>query len=478
MRCERFFLEQPFGSTLESQTPLRSFDLVCFSLPYELDYLNCLQILKEAKLPPLSSKRRRPLLLGGGAAATINPEPLAPFFDLILIGEAEDAVGHICQLLIRNGTRREDKRELLWELAQIDGVYAPSLYQEDPPGPPIPLEDGLPKRVKRRWVKDLNSLPLFPQVVTPLSHFRDMYLIEVGRGCGRKCHFCAARQIYHPLRFKSKKRIELESKEAKEITSRIGLIGSSLSDLPCLDEVCTHLAEEGYFLGLSSLRVDSFNLQLLEAIFSSGTKGLTIAPEGGTERIRTILGKGVSEEIILERVKLASQVGFERLKLYYMIGAPREEEEDIAGILDLTQKVTKNWKFRARGITVSVNPLIPKPHTPFQWSPFGKEAELRRKLKGIENEIKKMRVKWVPKSLHRATLQAIISLGDRRVGMALYHRVVENLSWREAWERAGVEPYAYIYRQKGKEEPFPWEIVEGGEGRDRLWEENIQALAT
>ncbi len=478
VRCERFFLEQPLGKTLESQTPLRDFDLVCFSLPYELDYLNCLQILKEAKIPPLSSNRRRPILLCGGAAPTINPEPLAPFFDLILIGEAEGAVEEICRILIEKGNRSKEKGELLWELAQIEGIYVPSLYQEDHPGSPTPQEEGLPKRIKRRWVRDLTSLPLLRQVVTPLAHFRDMYLIEVARGCGRGCRFCAAKQIYRPLRFKSKERVDLEAEGAKGITKRIGLIGSSLSDLPCLGEVCTLLAEEGYLLSLSSLRIDSFHPNLLEAAYNSGARGLTIAPEGGTERIRRILGKEVEEGIILEGVRLASRIGFERLKIYYMIGAPREGKEEIEGILDLTQKIAQAFSSRAQGITVSVNPLIPKPHTPFQWLPLEAERELKRKLKRIEVGIRRMGVRWVPKSIRQATLQAIISLGDRRVGMALYHRIEENLSWKETWERADVDPYSYIYRQKGKAEPFPWEIVEGGERKDRLWEEYRQALST
>lgn len=477
VKCERFFLEQPLGETLESRTPLRNFDLVCFSLPYELDYLNCLQILKEAKIPLLSHNRRRPLLLCGGAAATLNPAPLAPFFDLILIGEAEGAVEEICRRLIKS---EEVKRDPLWELTQIEGIYVPSLYRENPPGPPIPQEEGLPKRVKRRWVEDLNGLPILNQAVTPLSHFRDMYLIEVGRGCGRGCRFCAARQIYRPLRFKSKGRIDLETKGIKEITRRIGLIGSSLSDLPCLEEICTHLTKEGYFLSLSSLRIDSLHPRLLEALFASRARGLTIAPEGGTERIRRILGKGIEEEIILEGVKVASRIGFERLKIYYMIGAPREEEEEIEGIVNLTEKIVRNFSspFGARGITVSVNPVIPKPQTPFQWLPLEGEEKLKGKLKGIEARVRRMGARWVPKSVRQASLQAIISLGDRRVGMALYYRAEENLSWSEAWKRAGVDPYAYIYRQKGRDETFPWEIVGGGERKDRLWEAYGEALST
>ncbi len=473
--CERFFLEQPLGRTLKSQTPLRNFDLVCFSLPYELDYPNSLRILKEAKIPLLSSQRGRPLLLCGGAAPTINPEPLAPFFDLILIGEAEGAVAKICRLMLED--RNHSKGELLRQFAQIEGIYVPSLYRDDHPGPPLPKEEGLPERIKRRQVRNLNELPLLSQVVTPLAYFANMYLIEVARGCGRRCRFCAARQIYYPLRFKTTERIYREADGAKGITKRIGLIGSSLSDLPSLQEVCIHLAAEGYLLSLSSLRIDSFRPKLLEAIFGSGARGLTIAPEGGTERTRVILGKKVEEEIILAGVRLASQIGFTRMKIYYLIGTPQEEEEEIEGILDLTQKITKAFSPRTQAITVSINPLIPKPHTPFQWLPLEAKREMKGKLKRLELGIRRMGVRWVQKSPHQATLQAIISLGNRKVGMALYHRIEENISWNQAWERGGIDPYPYIYRQKGKEETFPWEIVEGGEGKERLWEEYREAFS-
>ncbi len=471
--CERFFLEKPLGKTLESHTPLRDFDLVCFSFAYELDYINCIQILKGAKIPPLSSHRNRPLLLCGGAAPTINPEPLAPLFDLIFIGEVEETVEGICKILMEG--QKLKKEDLLWELAQIEGTYVPSLYQAAALGPPIPRERSLPKRIKRKWVKDLNGLPPLPQVVTPLAHFQDMFLIEVSRGCGRRCRFCAAKQIYRPLRFKSKERINLESEGAKGLTKRIGLIGSSLSDLPCLEEVCTDMVEKGYFLSFSSLRVDSFRPGLLAAIHGSGAFGLTLSLEGGTERIRRVLGKPIEEEIILKGIGFASQSGFERLKVYYIVGAPQEGVEEIEAILNLTQKISKSFPSGAKGITVSINPLIPKPHTPFQWLPM--DRELKVKLKRLERGIKRMGAKWIPKSLRQANLQAIISLGDRKVGMALYHRVVENISWNQAWKRANVDPSSYIYRQKEEEEPFPWEIVEGGEERDKLWEEYRKALA-
>ncbi|MDH4223098.1 MAG: radical SAM protein [candidate division Zixibacteria bacterium] len=481
--CERFFLfdyKLPDKvRALESGDPLNFFQLVSFSVPFELDYLNILKMLKQAKVPLLRKERdeNHPFLIAGGVAVTLNPEVLSPFFDLIFIGEGEEGIKDIAEIFLEASGKGYSRKKLFMELSRVKGVYLPEFYEPvyDEKGllREYKIEKGFPYKIEKR-IANLEKIETYSSIVTPLSHFKNMFIVETGRGCTWRCRFCAAGHIYKPFRFHKKEKIISEIEKYCGGTKSVGLLGSLVSDLPFLEEVCFELYQKGYGIGISSLRVDKVTPNLLDILIESGLKTLTLAPEAGTERMWKIIDKRIKREDVLNAVRRAKEKNLEKLKLYFIIGLPSEKKKDIEGIVDLIKKIHKIFIENVgtalvavrREVILSINPFVPKAHTPFQWAPMDSEKSLKNKLKIISDGIRGLKgIKFERKSVKEAVLQGILSQGDRNVGMGLYYSVKENLPLSQAFRKAGVDTGFLAFEEKPKEYVFPWEMVEAGEKR-------------
>lgn len=492
--CERFFLfdymPQDKVRTLESGDPLNFFQIISFSVPFELDYLNVLKILKQAKIPLLVKERNEnhPFLLAGGVAVTLNPEVLAPFFDAIFIGEAEEAIVEVAEIFKKGHNRKRT----LQELAKVKGVYVPESYEPvyDEKGllKEHKIEKGFPAEIENRKA-DLEKVETYSSIVTPLSHFKDMFIVETERGCAWKCRFCAAGHLYKPFRPYKKEKIISEIEKYAGDSKSVGLLGSMVSDLPFLEELCCDLYKKGYQIGVSSLRVDKVTPGLLDVLIKSGLKTLTLAPEAGTERMWKIIDKRIEREDVLCAARLAREKNLEKLKLYFIIGLPFETTRDVGGIVDLVKKIHEIFvgetlvvsrgsgggKVLRREIILSINPFVPKAHIPFQWAPMDSEKSLREKLKIISDGVRGLKgVKFEKKSIKEAILQGVLSQGDRKVGMGLYYHIKENLPLAQAFRKAGVDTEFLAFKEKPKDYLFPWGIVETGVGKESLSREYPQ----
>jgi radical SAM superfamily enzyme YgiQ (UPF0313 family) len=492
--CERFFLFDfpPYGGTrtLESSHNVKDFDLIAFSIPFELDYPNVLKLLKYSNIPLLSSQRKAksPLIIAGGVAPTLNPEILAPFFDCLFIGEAEEMLREFVEQCITLQQKEISKEEMLFEFSKIKGVYVPRFYHvtyyRNGCIKEINAQEGAPAVVHKRMV-NLDGVETFSPLISPYAHFKNSLLIEVGRGCVWGCRFCAAGHIYQPARFYKKDSIlsqagkyAVGSRKAGSI-GHIGLIGSMISDHPQLEEICATLYSGGFEIGTSSLRVDMLSPKLLKILVDSGLRTLTVAPEVGTEKMWRVIKKRINGEAVLKSTELAKDSGIQTLKLYFIIGLPFEEEKDIDGIVDLIRQVHKiflkdqtrtNRKEPVpRRLRLSINPFIPKPHTPFQWCAMNSKKELKKKLYRIAGETKDLKGIYLErKSIREAILQGIFSLGNRKVGEGLFYKIEENLSFPRAWKKAGVNPSSIVFEPKSLDCLLPWDLLDSGVSKSFL----------
>jgi radical SAM superfamily enzyme YgiQ (UPF0313 family) len=482
VRCERTFLWESEGSgTLESGRPLNQFPVVAFSVPFELDYVNLLRMLDRAGIPLLSSERKEtdPIVIMGGPCAFLNPEPMAPFMDLVVIGESERILPRLVNLF-REGDARSG---IIERSVHLPGVYVPRYYRVEylprgPIGSVTPLPPA-PDRIMRQREPDLDSFATISPVVTPLSHLKDMTLLEVQRGCRYHCRFCAIGQIYRPLRHRSAGILKEQIRTVKDLSGRLGLVGSAVADLPGLLELCDEISAEGLELGLSSLRADRLSRELIEQLAGLGLRTLTVAPEVGTGRMSRVIDKSVTPEDVLRVARLASEAGIARLKLYFLVGLPWEGREDVEAIAVFARSVREGS--RVKGITVSVSPFVPKPATPFQWAPMEKEAVLREKLRYLAERLRPLKgISFSAESPRRSVWQGVLSRGDRRVGMVLWHHLHQGLTWAKAWRQAGDESANigktfYVHRDRDREEIFPWDLIDHGVSRERLWAEYQRA---
>jgi radical SAM superfamily enzyme YgiQ (UPF0313 family) len=518
--CERFFLSSGSVSgfdyksqdkvrTLESGDPLNFFQIISFSIPFELDYLNVLKILKQAKIPLLRKDRNEshPFLLAGGTAVTLNPEVMAPFFDAFFIGEAEEGIKEIARIFLKAPGKEYQRKKPYSELSRVKGVYLPEFYEPvyDEKGllKTYKIEKDFPSKIERRKA-NLEKIETYSSIVTPLSHFKDMFTVEIGRGCSWRCRFCAAGHIYKPFRFHKKEKILSEIEKYRGETKSIGLVGSMVSDLPYLEELCLELSQKGYQIGISSLRVDKISPELLDVLVKSGLKTLTLAPEAGTERMWKIIDKRIKREDVLNAARLAKEKNLENLKLYFIIRLPYEIKEDIEGVVKLIEKIHEifvgatrrvahenagetlpSTSLRtvslptlvvSRKIIISINPFVPKAHTPFQWAPMDSEKSLKNKLKIISDGIRGLKgIKFEKKSIKEAILQGILSQGDRKVGMGIYYHIKENLPLAQAFRKAGVNFNSLVFEEKTKDYVFPWEMVETEVGKGNLFKEYLKS---
>lgn len=460
--------------TLESQTPLADFDVIAFSVSFEWDYTNVLSILRLAGLPLYAAERshRHPLILLGGAITFVNPEPLAPFVDVVSAGEGESLIPD----LIASFGATNGRDELLHDLATKRGFYVPSLYDitHGPDGTiasMVPVASSkAPAVVRKAAVKSTDNLdPPHTSIFTPDTEFGSRFLIEVVRGCANLCRFCWAGYNYLPVRAFPADRILDLAARARTHSSRAGLVSIALCDHPEIDRVLSGLAEMGYSISPASLRLDDLTGPIVQRLQQSGERTLTIAPETGSDRLRRVINKTVTNDEIVESAELIFANGIENLKLYFMIGLPTETEDDLESIrtltLQLREKMMKYARTRGRvgRIIGSVNPLIPKPGTAYQWLPMEKIEDTDRKVKhlrrlmaGIDN------VYFTIKSERHSYYQALLSLGDRRVAPAIEAAERNGGNWRAAVEEANVDADFFIFRDRSRDAILPWNIIDGG----------------
>lgn len=503
--CERVFLpdredieeHERTGTpifSLESQRPLRDFDIIAFSISFENDYLNALRILKMGNIPLFSNKRGEdyPLVVAGGVTSFLNPEPIADFIDLFLIGEGEELVNDFVDCYLKNSS--VSRNELLPKLTSIKGVYAPSLYQvtynEDGSIKSFLPEAKAPKEVKRRWLRDIDSAPTISRILTPDTELSGMHLVEISRGCGRGCRFCTAGFIYLPPRVRRPEKILDEisgqwpvvSGQRGRQTNKVGLVSAAVSDYPFINSLCEPLLARGMTVSVSSLRMDSTTEELVDALKESGHKTMTFAPEAGTERLRSVINKGLSEDDILKSVEMAVSRGILNAKLYFLIGIPTETDEDIEGIVKLARRIKKDVlgltkeAGRIGTMTLSINPFIPKPWTPFQWCPMEDTRSLNKKLKHIKDSLRREgNIEIIHENPRDSYIQALLSRGDRRVGKIIM-AALESGSWSRGVRESQMDTDFYVYRMRGRDETLPWDFIDHGVEKSYLWKEYERAL--
>lgn len=465
--CERTFFTKGQPISLESQRPLMDFAVLAFTLSFEMDYFNLVEMLDRAGIPPLAEGRdeRHPLLLAGGPCVTANPEPLAPIFDALVIGEGEEVIPTLAETLRREA--RAPRLELLRQWATIPGLYVPRFYQVEYDGlgvKAIEHEPFAPYPVKRQWVRDLDAHPTTSAILTDETEFGDMYLIEVARGCGRGCRFCLAGFSYRPLRERSVEVLLDQAKEGLGYREKIGLVGAALSDYSQIDALTQGLRQLGAQISVSSLRVDSLSERLFQALVEGGTETLTIAPEAGSARLRSCINKDISEEEILEVAQRASR-HFPQLKLYFMLGLPGETEEDIEALVYLTQKLKERFSGH---LIVSLSPFVPKAQTPYQWAPMAPLPVLEARLRYVKQSLPSIEVR--SESAAEAAIQATLARGDRRVGVALARTKGKSLLiWKRALAKQGLPHEALLEeRPRGT---LPWKVVDNRVSEEYLWQE-------
>jgi radical SAM superfamily enzyme YgiQ (UPF0313 family) len=480
--CERAFLPddedmEEYRRTdteifaLESKRTLGRFDIVAFSVSFENDYPNIVKILKSSRIPLRSSERNsgHPLLIMGGVCAFFNPEPVSDFFDIVFIGEAEELLPEFLDAY-RHSSERTD---ILKRSLAIEGLYVPQLYNvlygSEGKIAERYSSKGAPEGIKRRYLKDISTSGIETSIITPETEFSSMYLIEVMRGCPWSCRFCVASHIYNPFRKKALQALEKEISAALSKTKRVGIIGPSLSDYPDIKDA---LKMPGIDFSITSLRASTKSAELVGLL--KGHKSISIAPEAGTERLRRVINKKVTEEDILKTANLIFSEGIETLRLYFMVGLPTETRGDIAGIVSLVRKIRDATS--KGNITLSVSTFVPKPFTPFQWHPMENPSEVKERLKMIKHgllTIKGIKVFHdVPKY---AYMQGLFCQGDRRVSEAI-EKIPEYNDWRKAAEAAGVKEDFYIFRRKEFTEALPWDFIDVGIEKEKLWAEYQEAL--
>jgi radical SAM superfamily enzyme YgiQ (UPF0313 family) len=441
---------------------------------FEWDYVNVLTLMRLAGIPRYASERseRDPLIVVGGAVTFVNPEPLAPFADVIAAGEGEVLVPAF-ERSFRAATSRAD---LLRLLSLERGFYIPSFYvpRHGDNGALSAFEtvDGVsaPWPVKKAAVKTTDALdPPATRIFTPDTEFGSRFLVEVVRGCANLCRFCWAGYNYLPVRSFPTDRILQLAQEARAHSSRAGLVSIALCDHPDIDRILASLLEMGYMISPASLRLDDLTESIVKTLRASGERTITIAPEAGSDRLRRVINKTVTNDEILDRADLIFANGIENLKLYYMIGLPTETDDDLVAIRDLTLQMRERMlKYaRARGqigrIIGSVNPLIPKPGTAYQWLPMEDPAVIDRKIKRLRSLMADIdNVYFNIKSERHSYYQALLSLGDRRVAPVIEAAERNGQNWRAAVAESGVDADFYIFRDRSKDNVLPWDIIDGG----------------
>jgi radical SAM family uncharacterized protein len=488
-------------TSLESRTPLREFDLIGITLPYELTYANVLNVLDLGGVPIRAAERGEedPIVVGGGPGA-VSPEPMAEFFDAILVGEGEEAIIEIAEAVTA-----PSRAEALEKLAQVAGVYVPSRYEAvfDGPGPrgALVARGGAPERIERRIVEDLEAAP-FPtrQIVPFLDTVHSRVTLEIMRGCARGCRFCQAGATYRPRRMRSVETLLRQAEEAVATTGydEISLLAFTSVDHTEIGELTARLVERfgprGIGIALPSLRADAFSVELANTIQQVRKTGLTFAPEAASDRLRRVIRKQLTEDDLFAAAEAAFASGWTRLKLYFMIGLPTETDDEVAAIGELVHRLTTYARSALGGkqgrlqIGVSVTAFVPKPHTPFQWTPQEPTDGLVRKLGVLQRTLRGRHVKLSWSDPATSALEAAIARGDRRVGRVIegawragarfdsWGEHFEPSRWQQEFERQDLRPEDYANAALGFDERLAWDHVSCGVGKEALRAEAVAAL--
>lgn len=489
LKVERAYLpeaDEAEWRTFESNSRLANAEILAVSVSFETDYPYVLRLLEAAGISldecregSLVFREDGPLVLGGGAALTLNPEPLANVFDAIVIGEGEEVISEVVSCYAE--WRHAARKDLLRALAQIDGVYVPSLYRpqykSDHTIAGFSVDTEVPARVQRRFVEDIDRFPTYTVLQTPETEFRSMFMTETGRGCEIGCRFCVAGYMYRPIRKRSAEVIESTVQIGIESSDSIGFVGAAVSSHPKISELARGVAEKGKRASLSSIMSQRVTPELAASLSESEYKTVALAPEAGSEALRFRIGKRVCNEQVVSAVATLAEQGIRNFKLYFMVGLPSEEEEDVLAIAELAKQARdaaleaarKQSDFRiAPTLFLSVNPFIPKAWTPFQRHGFLDFHEIKRRIEIVRRGIATIpNVEMKFESPRESYFQALMSRGDRRVGDMLIELHRAELDWRSVVRRGDEQivdsappPDFYVHRMIGKEEILPWEIVD------------------
>lgn len=494
--------------SLESWKPVSQFDLVGFTLQYEMSYSNILNMLDLANIPLRSRDRAlaHPFVCAGGPCA-YHAEPLADIVDFFILGEGEEVNNEVLDVYRKWKESGGERVEFLERIARIEGIYVPSFYdvtyhEDNTVQAVTPNRAGVPAKVKKRIIKDLDSVFIPEKLIVPFMEIvHDRIMLELFRGCIRGCRFCQAGYIYRPVRERSVKKLTAVAQQCILNTGYEEMSMSSLStsDYTNLQELIDNLleltVEKRINLSLPSLRVDNFSMELMEKVQKVKKSGLTFAPEAGTQRLRDVINKNVLESDLLRTSKIAFDGGYNRIKLYFMIGLPTETDEDVAGIAELAKKVIDTFyaipkeerKGRSVTVTVSTSSFVPKPFTPFQWEPQNRMDELIRKQKFLKDNITSKHISYNWHQSDVSFLEAVFAKGDRRMSEVLitahekgcrfdgWNEHFNYGAWQEAFRENGIDPEFYAYRRIPHEEVLPWDHIDIGVSRKFLEQEHEKA---
>jgi len=493
--CERSFLPDDSGPAagrivaIESGRPISDFDIIAFSVSFENDYPNLLTILDRAGIPLRSDDRGtpHPLVIAGGIAFFSNPEPMSPFIDCFLIGEAEAILPRFFDIALPD-LLSQDKRTCLKTLARnVTGAYVPTFYSTtyNPDGTVCAIEPliDVPVKIERMYMKDLSNVPTCSAIITTDTTFDSTFLIEVGRGCPHGCRFCSTGFVYRPPRFRSFSLLDKCLQQGASMTDEIGLVGAAVSDLPDINKLCGQALEKDTRISFSSLRADALSPELISILRQNKVKTATIAPDAGSERMRKVINKGITEEDVLNAAESLVAGGIPNLKLYFMIGLPTETMDDVEAIVLLCKQIKhrflKSSRIRKRigEITVSLSSFIPKPFTPFQWIPMDEVRSLKKKIKKIKDGLKRVANVRVHSDIPRwAYIQALLSSGDRKVAQILLLANQNRGNWPKTFKASPVNPDFYVHRERSLNELLPWDFIDNGINKSFLKQEYQRAL--
>jgi len=457
--------------TLESLSSLSEFDAIGFSVSFELDYVNVLRMLRLANIPLRRRDRdeTRPLVIAGGPCATFNPEPLAEFVDAFAIGDSEELIPKIVEAI--KTTSLGSREDTLAALAQVQGIYVPHFYS--PQFSPLGRLTGVehltpaPEKVLRAITANLASYPAGSTIRTSEAEFGEILLLEVMRGCGRHCRFCAAGYVTRPP----------WPREIGDLPdrARLGLVGASVFDHPEVERLCAAIVDAGTDFTVSSLRAEAVTPAIATLMARGGQRTLTIAPEAGTQRLRTLINKPTTDEEVRSAVSAAAQAGMTRVKMYFMVGLPTETDDDVAAIAELVRDLAKG--FPALSFQVSVSCFVPKPWTPFQWVAMERESVLRRRLAALKKAILSIGgIKFAGESPRLAVVQGYLARGDRRMADVIEAAMENGGDYPAAIRSTGVDVADCLYRAREKNEVLPWDHIDVRVHKSYLWNEYERAL--
>lgn len=480
--CERIFLPEkkeldaydktktPLMS-VETQRPMHQFDVVAFDVTFEMDYFHIPLMLRHGRVPVMREDRTGfdPIVIAGGPCATFNPEPFADFIDAFIIGEGEGIVTAVLERIRKGRENGESREETISALAQIGGVYVPVLYtpQYDDNDRFIgyDIADGTPKTIRRHFEPLTSGGETV--IATNFTEFGAMYIIEVARGCGRHCRFCMAGYCFRVPRVRPLDILKEGVDRAEKLGKKVGLMGAAISDYPEVDELVTYIRSKDMRYSCASLRADSLTQAVVDGLADSGQKTITIAPETGSERLRRVINKGISEENLRTAAQLSAKSGIQHMRLYIMIGLPTETDEDIDAIIGLAERTQAHMaEVGCKGrLTLSINPFIPKPFTPFQWMAMDHQKSVEKKLQYIKKSLQKnRRIEVLVESPKEAYIQGVLARGDRRLGKVLAACALDrgSKSFKSEMKKAGLDMDDCNYRERKFEDYLPWSHLDMG----------------